>query len=115
MSLPWIPGGSVTFTADNVAQQLTTSTTPITAVRFLQCWENANRVWWGSSSLNPATPTGILGYLDPPLATQSAVDMPGDPVQAEEMDMGFQGYGTNPSTLYVCGKQGEQIIWEYAN
>lgn len=111
--MSWIPGGSVVFSVSNTAQQLTTSTSPITAIRFRTFWQNANVVYWGDSTLNPVNvsggspaPLGIIGYQNP-------LPLIGLDSEYEELDLGFSGFGVNPSTFYVCGQEGEQIIWEY--
>jgi hypothetical protein len=101
----WLPGAPVTITAGGTAQKLTTSVGLCKAIRFEQHWNNTHRIYWGDSTLNVATPTGLLGWLPPPVA--------GNPPPAEVMSEPDAPNGINAGQVWTDGTTGEIVLWSY--
>lgn len=100
----WKPGTPVTLAATDTAEQLTSSVGLVKAIKFRQYWNNANRIYWGNSTLAPTTPTGVLGWLQPPSGALAPVE------DVEEQDA---PNGINANDIYVAGTAGEVILWSY--
>lgn len=101
----WRPGPPITLTATDTAQHVTTTVGLVKAVRFEHHWNNANRIYWGDSTLDPAAPLGILGWLPVP--------QPGNPPPAEVMIEPDAPGGINSIQLFVAGTAGEIVLWSF--
>lgn len=101
----WLPGLPITIASSGVAQQLTSTLGLVKAIRFNQHWNNTHRIYWGDSTLNSATPVGVIGWLPPPTT--------GNPPPSEEMLEPESMNGINAGATYVEGSSGEVVLWSY--
>ena len=101
----WLPGAAVTIAVTNTAQQLTTSLGLVKAIRFSQYWNNVANIYWGDSTLAPATPTGVIGWLPIPVT--------GNAPPTEEMLEPMSLNGVNAAAIWVAGTAGDKVLWSY--
>lgn len=102
----WKIGTPVAIVSTDVAQQLTTSTGLVKAIRIFQYWNNGFKIYWGDITLNTAAvpPTGVGGWVPPPVATAGGSDT------VTEVDA---INGINANQIYVAGTAGDYVLWSY--
>ena len=96
--------GSLALTGS--AQQLTSTVEFARAIKFMQAPTNTHPIFWGDSSLDSATNTGVNGIVPPPTAE--------NPNPERSVDALAHGSPLlMPTFIYVQGESGETLLWSY--
>jgi hypothetical protein len=99
----WKPGPALTLTGST--QVLTTEIGLAKAVKFMQHPNNTQVIYYGDSTLDVATNTGITGIVAAPTADNSA---PKDEIYENDAPNGI-----NCGLLYVSGTADQVLLWAY--
>lgn len=100
----WLVGAPVTIASTNAPQALTSTVGLVKQFRIQQHWSNTNKIYWGDSTLAPATPAGVGGWLQAPSASLA----PSETISEVDAINGI-----NAGQIYVTGTANEIILWSY--